>query len=324
MGRARRPRLSARPLLTAALVLAACGPRGPGLAGPIGPATQPASRPASAPAAGGGGGGPATREPRIRVFRTAGQALDQALSSNPRIVGFGEYHARTGGPKVDSALRRFTRELLVPLAAETSDLVVETWETEGRCGAIEQQVVKDVKKTTERPVETENEVETLLQRARAGHVFTHLLTITCKQYEEVFGGKEVDYAKMLDLITRQLQAKAVEAWALRQRRRAEAPAEQAAERRLILLYGGALHNDLYPREGYEEWSYAAALHKLSGGRYVEIDLYVPEYIRGDEDLRKEPWYPRFLKEAGPDRVLLIERGPGSFIIVFSTTPQPAR
>jgi hypothetical protein len=237
-------------------------------------------------------------------------------------VGFGEFHERTGAPKVDSAIRRFTRDFLDQLAGETSDLVVESWVTEGTCGAIEKQVVKDVKKTTERPAETENEVETLLQRARARGVMTHALAITCKQYEEVFGGKEVDYAKMLDLITRQLQAKAVDAWALRQRRRAETPAEAVAERRLILLYGGALHNDLYPREGYEEWSYAAALQRLSAGRFVEVDLYVPEYIRGDEDLRKEAWYPAFLRQAGPDRFLLVERGPGSFIVVFPTTVKP--
>jgi hypothetical protein len=307
-------------LLAAVAIVNACGPVD---RPPVGPGSQPASRPASAPAVDGGvaAGTPA---PRIRVFRTAAQALDQVLASNPRIVGFGEYHERTGAPKVDSAIKRFTRELLEPLAIETSDLIVESWVTAGTCGAIEKQVVKDVKKTTERPAETENEVETLLQRARARGILTHALTITCKQYEEVFGGKEVDYAKMLDLITRQLQAEAVDAWALRQRRRAETPAEAVAERRLIVLYGGALHNDLYPRAGFEEWSYAAALQKLAAGRFVEVDLYVPEYIRGDEDLRKEAWYPGFLRQAGADRVLLVERGPGSFIIVFPTTPKPAR
>jgi len=291
----------------------------------VGPATQPVARPASGPASAPvAGDGVKTPAPRVRVFRTAAEALDHALASRPLIVGFGEYHERVGAPKVDSAIKRFTRDLLEPLAAETTDLVVESWEIDGKCGAVEKQVVKDVQKTTERPPETENEVETLLQRARARHILTHVLSVTCKQYEEVFGGKTVDYAKMLDLITRQLRAKAVESWARRQRRRAEAPPEAAAERRVILLYGGALHNDLYPREGYEDWSYAAALHQLAGGRFVEVDLFVPEYIRGDEDLVKEAWYPQFLRQTGPDRTLLIERGPSSFIIVFPTTPKPAR
>ncbi|MBI5480991.1 MAG: hypothetical protein HY906_19185, partial [Deltaproteobacteria bacterium] len=239
------------------------------------------------------------------------------------ILGVGEYHERTGAPKVDSAVKRFTRQLLEPLATEASDLIVETWVTEGKCGAIEKQVVKDVKQTTERPAETENEVETLLRRARARRLLTHVLTLTCKEYAEVFGGKEVDYAKMLDLITRQLQAKAVEVWAMRQRLRAEAPADAGNERRLIVLYGGALHNDLHPRAGYEDWSYAAALQRLAAGRFAEVDLFVPEYIRGDGDLRKAAWYPLFLRQAGPDRALLIERGPGSYIIVFPTTPNPA-
>jgi hypothetical protein len=166
-------------------------------------------------------------------------------------------------------------------------------------------------------------VETLLQRARARRIHTHVLELDCQEYREVFGGKEPDYVKLLTVIARKLKERAVDAWALRQRRRAEAAAEAVAERRLIVLYGGALHNDLAPRAGYEDWSYAAALQRLAAGRYVELDLYVPEYIRGDEDLQKEAWYPRFLQQAGPDRALLIERGPASFVIVFPTTPRPA-
>jgi hypothetical protein len=322
--RLRRCRQPALLMLASALLAAACGPTGPTRRPPAGPGTQPASGPTAGlpPAAVGGASAPAA--PRVRVFKTPTEALEQVLATGPRIVGFGEYHERAGAPKVDSAVKRFTRQLMGPLAAETSDLIVETWVTEGKCGAIEKQVVKDVKQTTERPVETENEVETLLTRARARRILTHVLTLTCKEYGEVFGGKEVDYVKMLNLITRQLQAKAVEVWAMRRRLRAEAPADATSERRLILLYGGALHNDLYPRAGYEDWSYAAALRRLAEGRFAEVDLFVPEYIRGDEDLRKEAWYPLFLQQAGPDRALLIERGPGSYVIVFPTTPAPAR
>jgi hypothetical protein len=309
--------------LAAALLATACGPAP---TPPVGPATQPASRPAIAPHVGGGtaaGGGPAPA-PRVRTFRSAAQALEHVLASNPRIVGFGEFHQRVGAPRVDSAIRRFTRELLDTLAAETSDLVVESLAVPAHCAPAEKQAVESVKATTERPPETENEVETLLQRARARRIHTYGLDLDCKEYREVFGGKEPDYVKLLEVITRKLKDRAVEAWALRQRRRAEAAPETVAERRLIVLYGGALHNDLYPREGYEDWSYAAALQKLTAGRFVEVDLFVPEYIRGDADLKQEAWYPLFLQQAGPDRALLIERGPGAFIIVFPTTPKPAR
>ncbi|MBI5481542.1 MAG: hypothetical protein HY906_21980 [Deltaproteobacteria bacterium] len=278
--------------------------------------------------------------PRYVVFPGAGPALAHVLQDKPRVVGFGEYHQRVGGPTVPSAIKRFTEQMLPVLATQATDLVVETWVTDGSCGVTEKKVVANVKKTTARPKATENEIVTLALKARAARVQPHALKVGCADYQKMLGGKNVDYVKLLEFIGRQLRDTAVAAMAQRDRPPATArgggpdagvvagsspdggaPAGGAPDRRrLVALYGGALHNDLYPAAGLEAWSFAADLAKH--GRYVEVDLYVPEYVAGDERLAKEPWFP-LLRRAGPDRVLVVERDKDSYIFVLSTTPLPA-
>jgi hypothetical protein len=260
--------------------------------------------------------------PRHAVFPGAGPAVAHVLQDRPRVLGVGEYHQRIGGPTVPSAIKRFTEQMLPVLAPEASDLVVETWVTDGSCGAAEKKVVANVKQTTERPKATENEIVTLALKARAAKVQPHALKVGCADYQQLLGGKKVDYVKLLEFIGRQLRDTATGAMAERER---PAPARDGGaaavpdRRRLVVLYGGALHNDLYPTAGLESWSYAADLAKH--GRYVEVDLYVPEYVTGDERLAKEAWYP-LLKRAGPDRVIVVERDTGSYIFILSTTPAP--
>ena len=58
------------------------------------------------------------------------------------------------------------------------------------------------------------------------------------------------------------------------------------------------------------------------GRYIELDLYVPEYVEADEQLRKKPWYP-LLKRLGGRKVLLVERGEGSYILLLRRGLKPA-
>jgi hypothetical protein len=44
--------------------------------------------------------------------------------------------------------------------------------------------------------------------------------------------------------------------------------------------------------------------------------------RIDSDLGKQAWYPIFRRHASPNRLLLVERGERSFIIIFRKTPRP--
>jgi hypothetical protein len=258
--------------------------------------------------------------PRYQLFASAGEALREILKSGPRVVGFGEVHQKVGSAKVPSAVRRFTEQILSELAPQTSDLIVETWVTDGRCGEEETRVVKNVEKTTERPASTESEVITLLKRAKQLGVRPHILKVGCEDYQLLLSAGRVDYEKLLSVVTRHLRTKAEAVIAARSEagppRAGERTAQVAGDRRIVALYGGALHNDLYPLEGLEAFSYAAALRERVRGRYLEGDLYVPEFIEKDETFSKEPWFDRFRRHAVPGKVMLVERGPSSYILVF--------
>jgi len=197
--------------------------------------------------------------------------------------------------------------MLHALSPHLSDLVIETWVSEGKCGKAEEKVTTDVPRETARPPETENDLVRLARLARELGVQPHALTLSCKDYESLVAeGEAVDYQQMLSLITRELHQ--VSSAAVKERD------AQPKSRPIVAVYGGAIHNDLDPYEATKQWSYAARLAKDVPG-YVELDLYVPEFVQGNELLGKEPWYP-LLARAANDRVILVRRAPRSFILVL--------
>ncbi len=258
---------------------------------------------------------PERPSPSFRSFADPGEAVRHILAREPRIIGFGEFHQTIGAAPVQPAIVRF-RGLLDVLGERASDLVIETWVEEGNCGEQEEVVSKDVRKVTERPPAIENHLLALLQEAKKRDIQPRLLTMRCRDYEYLTSGKgEVDYEKMLGLIKRKLADATREVWKHRR--------DGKSRKNTVLIYGGALHNDVYPYGGLEDMSYVADIKSLSPDGYVEVDLYVPEYIAGDKLLSQAPWYPLFERHAGPDRVLLFERGPGSYILILRKNLSPA-
>lgn len=261
--------------------------------------------------------------PQLRVFGSPAEALARILTAaeqdatgpdkSPRVVAFGEYHETTKNSGVPSALKRFTQELLAVMQPSTSDLVLETWITEGNCGKQEKAVVKDVKKTTQRPVSTEDELVTLAKQAKATGVQPHILNLSCKDYDSLLDDKgQVDYEKMLTFLAAQLHKKAAAV--------SKARADKGISK-IVAIYGGALHNDLTPAEGLEAFTFGPAVNKSTNGRYLEVDLYVPEFIDGDEGLKKQAWYPLWQKEQQPGKTVVVRRGPQSYIMLFPRSPQ---
>jgi hypothetical protein len=249
------------------------------------------------------------KAPTVRGFDSPAEALRSILGAHPRVIAFGEFHEIKGAAKVKSAIARFTDELLAEVAGGASDLIVETWVTEGNCGREETQVTNQVQETTQRPESTESELVTLLKRAKAQSVQPSILTLSCAGYRALLSQDgEVDYEKLLATVTDLLQRKIAE------RLRAGAPDKT------ILVYGGALHNDLFPRKELRAYSFAPSVMKATRGRYLEIDLYVPEYIEHDKELTAEPWYPRVADAALAKKVALVRRSANSYIIVFARTP----
>jgi hypothetical protein len=256
-----------------------------------------------------------------RTFGDAAAALKHVLDKHdPLAVGFGEFHQKTDSVKVRSAVRRFSEQLVAPLSSRASDLVVETWITKGSCGKQEKAVVKQVETTTKRPEATESEVVKLLKRAKGAGIRPHILEVGCDDYKQLLGAGKVDYAKLLGMITKHLRGKAERLVTIRAKKPAAAVGKRPGKkpgkpRRLVVVYGGALHNDLYPYDDLKDFTFGQALKQRTGGRYVEVDLYVPEYVQKDKNLAKEAWFP-LLRLASPRGVVLIERGVGSYILLL--------
>lgn len=318
------PRVCSRAApLALCLAVAACGHtsskpavRAPGSSPlpslPTAPTSQPTSQPAQAAP---------VSYPNHRMFETAGGAMIEVMRLAPRVIGFGEYHEKVGTAKVQSPLKRFTRDILEGVADRASDLILELAVPEGSCGGNEDKAAARVSKDTKRPEATENEAVTLLLRAKRSGIRPSVLNMSCKEYQEILGGEggEVDYVKLLTLITEKLVQKTREALARPVR------FDSLGElRNLVLIYGGALHNDVYPVKELAAYSYAKTVGELTKGRYVEVDLFVPEYIEGDADLSKQSWYPLFEKHAAKDQVVLIQRGPRSFVLILQRGLAPPR
>lgn len=241
-------------------------------------------------------------------FPSAGAAVRAFLSTlgdAGGVVAFGELHQTAATAGVRSTLARFTDEVLPAVAPRAAHLIVETWVSRGTCGEAEKRVTADVARTTERPPETESDIVRLLRRARELGVAPHLLDVDCHEYESIQSGGRVDYDRLLTLTRAHLQRAVEQALAL----------PRPAGRPLVLVYGGALHNDLQPAPALAAYSFGPAIEARTAGAYREVDLYVPELVDALPALRAEPWVPVW-KSAAPDRPVLIRRTPRSALLLF--------
>ena len=244
--------------------------------------------------------------PAHTSYPDLGAALLATIPANARVVGVGELHARVDRAAVkQTALAAFTAALPA-IGAKVSDLVVETWVVDPKCGQTAVQATQKIETAVKRPAATKNEIALLADAARAAKVQPHAMTLACKDYEMIAPAKgEPDPVAMLTLTTKELWRVASSAVTFR---------DKAAEPRpWIVVYGGALHNDLYPAEGVAEWSYATAIDATTRGRYIELDLIVPELAEAAETAKQEPWFPLV---AGAKQVRVWKRNERSFVVIL--------
>jgi hypothetical protein len=231
------------------------------------------------------------------------------------VVAFGEVHQDEASKGTRSALARFADDILPALAPRASHLVVETWMTTGACGKAEKRVTEGIARTTERPKETESEIVRLIRRAKGGGVEPHVLAVTCEEYATLAGARgkgvdgargKVDYDRLLKLTERHLEAAVRQALLL----------PRTPARPLVLVYGGALHNDLYPAKGLEPYAFGPAIFAATRGDYREVDLYVPEFVERIAAMRAEPWHGAWQALAKPTETVVIPRSSRSTVVVF--------
>jgi hypothetical protein len=242
--------------------------------------------------------------PTATLYPTAAAALRAVLKSEPRVVAVGELHQTKATSRIPSALKRFTRQMLAPLrAAGATDLVVETWITTGSCGEVEKKAVAQVEKTTRRPASTEGEVVRLLRQAKEAGMEPRILQVACKDYQAMVGGAEVDFDRLLRFTRDQLE--------LQIRAALARPGS-----RLVVSYGGALHNDLEPSPELAPYAFGPAVSSAVGGRYLELDLYVPELVEKNPSVRAQPWFDVYRRVYRRGQVTLVRRSASSFALVF--------
>ncbi|HEY6476197.1 MAG TPA: hypothetical protein VI456_06410 [Polyangia bacterium] len=240
-------------------------------------------------------------------FVSPAAAMKAFLGDATGVVAFGELHQTVKTADVRSSLARFTDEILPAIAPRASHLIVETWVSRGNCGQAEKQVTADVARTTERPAETENEIVRLLRRAKELGVAPHVLDVDCHEYQTLVGaGGAIDYDRLLTLTGQHLGRAIEQALAL----------PRAPDRPLVLVYGGALHNDLAPSPELAKYSFGPAIDALTHGDYREVDLFVPELADTFPALRAERWYPVWRKARAAPGTTLIRRQARSAVLLF--------
>jgi hypothetical protein len=240
-----------------------------------------------------------------QAFSSAEAAFDHVLLEKPRVLAIGEAHAQSAGPKVASSTKRFMDALLPRLAPRAADLVIELWVANGSCGKVEQKVQKQQEAVTAPQAATnQNEFMELGHRAKALGIMPHALVPSCEQYGKIAAAGAGDIEEMLTML------KVVTA------RDVSALLAKRGPERLIIAYGGAMHNDLVPRPGREDFSFGPELAKATGERYVELDLVIPEQIKDTETWRAQPWYAQYTAQNPSTDAYLLSWAPHAYALVF--------
>lgn len=243
-----------------------------------------------------------------KAFPSAAAAFDYVLSEQPRVLAVGEAHAQSeaaGGVKAASSTKRFMDALLPRLAPRASDLVIELWLANGSCGKVEKQVQEQQREVTAPQAATnQNEFLELGHRAKALGIMPRALVPTCEQYQKIAGAGAADIEEML-IMLRDVTLRDVRELL-----------EKRGSERLVVAYGGAMHNDLVPRPGREPFSFGPELSQLTQGRYVELDLVIPEQIKDTDAWRAQPWYPYYSRERAGSETYLYSWAPHAYALLF--------
>jgi hypothetical protein len=246
-------------------------------------------------------------------FASNEDAFRWVLAHDPAILAIGEAHAQKGTEKLASATKRFTDSMVPLLESRASDLLVEAWAGDPRCQKQVAQVA-----TAQKPVQqaqaqsNPNEYVALGTRAKELGVQPHLLRPTCDDYANLADAGDDVVSESLGLIKRLTQS---DATALYRRN------EAAKNGKTVVTYGGAMHNDLAPAEALRQYSFGPELSAMTSGRYVELDLIVPEYVKKTDTWEKLPWFAAFQADTGPrDKPTLYRLGERSFVLIFAASP----
>jgi hypothetical protein len=239
------------------------------------------------------------------AFETPRLAFEHALADSPRVVAVGEAHAQKAVGGVESATRRFARDLLPALAPRVTGVVLEILAPDRRCEAHEEEAVAERTKPVTEPQRETNQAEFLALGFEAKKLGMRVepLVPTCEELKGVLAAKN-DVGALLELIANVTVRETFDFL------------DHQKPEHAILIYGGLLHNDVTPRPGHEAWSFGPRVEEHAAGSYVEIDLIVPELVQNEAPWTGLPWFSRYDATRGGSDTVLLRTGPSSFVLIF--------
>lgn len=271
-----------------------------------GACSRPSADAAKGREGGAGAGGAGRCGPlECALYDAPEAALAALLEAGPRVLAVGEAHAQKGEGRGASVAERFTNRLLPALEGRASDLLVELMLPPAGCdrGAA---AVRERQAPALAPQAETNQGEyvALGEAARRRGVAADALRPSCDDLAAIDRAGDEALGAMMATIAR-----------LSERRAGELLA-RASPGKVVVTYGGALHNDLAPRPGREAWSFGPALDRAAGGKYVELDLFAPEAIGEGEAWRALPWYAHYDAARFGAKAVLFRCGPKSYALVL--------
>lgn len=248
-----------------------------------------------------------------RLFDTPADAFRAILETKPLVIAVGEAHAQKGTEAIPSSAKRFTNELLPLLEGRASDLLVELMAPPAGCKKTTEVVAQKQKVVTEKQTETaQSEYVVMGNEAKKRGLVPDLLRPSCADLDAIDKAGDDAIGTSLATIARLTKTKVNDLLTRN---------EKSAPDRLVATYGGAMHNDLTPPPERAIWSFGPDLSARVKGRYVEVDLFVPEFILDTETWKKLEWYPHFDRDRHPEKTTLFNPHPGSYVLIFPRTPR---
>ena len=242
------------------------------------------------------------------AFASPQAAFEHVLQSDPHVLAVGEAHAQLGTAGIRSSTRRFAELLLPALSGRSKHIVIELLVANCKAPTVAGVGKAQAPVTEQQAPSNQAEFLTLGKYAQRLGIEPQALAPTCSEYNSVVAAGEDGISRLLTMVALQT-TQAVSALL----------AQPDAAGNVILTYGGALHNDLHPRPGQEDWSFGPQLSAASQGHYVELDLIVPEFVKDTEAWRNLPWFSAFDREHLSSETLLYQPSPGSFVLILPKT-----
>lgn len=274
------------------------------------PAKSPAATSSAAAAKAPPSGAEACGALNCLQFDTPEDAFRYVLRQDPVVLAVGEAHAQRGSEGVPSSAKRFTDSFLPFLKGKASDLVVELMAPNPSCKKETKAVKKKHEVVTEKHAATnQSEYVQMGERAKSLGIVPDLLRPSCDDLAAIQKAEDDAIPLTLETIARLTTQQVDKLLSPGGRKPEEAD-------KMIVTYGGVLHNDLTPSEVRAAWSFGPAIAKRVQGKYVALDLFVPEYIEDTEVWRGLPWYAHYDKARLGSKATLFQLEDGSYVLIF--------